>query len=125
MQKLVDLDYEQNMGLLVTLTGGEAEEILGMARYDVDPATRLADIAFVVRDDWQGRGLGTLLMRRMAGVARARGLAGFTADVLSSNKPMMQVFHHSGLRVDVEFEDGCYHLTMHLQDPAAVEPTAT
>ena len=46
----------------------------GMARYDVDPATRLADVAFVVRDDWQGRGVGTALMRRMREVARARGL---------------------------------------------------
>ena len=64
------------------LAPGRATSSSRMARYDVDPATRLAEIAFVVRDDWQRRGVGTLLMRRMAEIARARGLAGFRADVL-------------------------------------------
>ena len=81
-----------------------------MSRYDVDPATLLADIAFVVRDDWQKKGLGTLLMRRMSEVARARGLAGFTADVLADNKAMMAIFQKSGLRLRVQLENGAYHL---------------
>jgi acyl-CoA hydrolase/GNAT superfamily N-acetyltransferase len=117
MQRLVDSDYEHSMALLATLTQGPEEQILAMARYDVDPGTRLADIAFVVQDQWQGCGLGTLLMKRMGEIAKARGVAGFTADVLDSNKPMLTVFHKSGLHVRGETKDGTRHLTLLFDEP--------
>jgi acyl-CoA hydrolase/ribosomal protein S18 acetylase RimI-like enzyme len=117
MQRLVDLDYEQSMALVASVSDGEEETILAMTRYDVDPATRLADIAFVVRDEWQGRGLGSLLMRCMTEIARARGLTGFTADVLAANKPMLSVFQKSGLRLSVRPENGCRRVTMKFPDP--------
>jgi acyl-CoA hydrolase/RimJ/RimL family protein N-acetyltransferase len=111
MQELVDLDYEQNMALAVCLP--ESGELIATARYDVDPATRLADIAFAVRDDWQGRGIGSLLMRRMTEIARARGLAGFEADVLAGNKAMLVVFQTSGLKFEGSLQSGVYHLETH------------
>jgi acyl-CoA hydrolase/RimJ/RimL family protein N-acetyltransferase len=111
MQSLVDLDYEQNMALLAELPEGERERIVAMARYDLDRATNLADIAFVVRDEWQGRGVGTRLMRRMIEIACAHGIAGFTADVLAINKPMIAVFQNSGLKLDLELDHDVYHLT--------------
>ena len=117
MQRLVDSDYEHSMALLATLPEGPEEQILAMARYDVDPGTRLADIAFVVQDQWQGCGLGTLLMKRMGEIAKARGVAGFTADVLDSNKPMLMVFHKSGLHVRSETKDSTRHLTLLFDEP--------
>jgi acyl-CoA hydrolase/GNAT superfamily N-acetyltransferase len=121
MLKLVDLDYEHNMALVACSSADDCEEIVAMARYDVDPATQLADIAFVVRDEWQGRGLGTLLMRRMTEIGRARGLAGFTADVLATNKPMLLVFSKSGSSVRSELKGGVYHLVAHF-DAASSAP---
>lgn len=112
MLELVNLDYEQNMALVVTHTDNDCEEIIGMARYDVDPATRVADIAFVVRDEWQNKGLGTVLMRRMTEIAKARGLAGLSADVLASNKTMMSIFQKSGLSIRSDLRDGTYHLEL-------------
>lgn len=112
MLKLVDLDYEENMALVVSTPDGAGGEIVGMARYDVDPATRLADIAFVVRDDWQGRGIGTLLMKRMAEIAKGRGLAGFTADVLCTNTAMLAVLHRSGLSVQTSLDAGVHQVTL-------------
>ncbi|HWO09302.1 MAG TPA: acetyl-CoA hydrolase/transferase C-terminal domain-containing protein, partial [Polyangiaceae bacterium] len=53
MQRLVDADYVQSLGLVVQRSG--TGEIIAMARYDMDPATRFGDIAFTVRDDWQRR----------------------------------------------------------------------
>jgi acyl-CoA hydrolase len=108
MQQLVDLDYDSNMALVVCEP--EREEPIALARYDKDPATDLADIAFVVRDDWQRRGVGTLLLRRMGEIGRARGLKGFEADVLASNTPMLAVFHRSGLELHSTEEDGVFHL---------------
>ena len=109
MAALVDLDAEDSVGIVVC-ADDEGRQIVGMARYDVDPATNLADIAFVVQDEWQGRGVGTLLMKTMAEIGRARGLDGFTADVLAGNKSMMMVFHRSGLKVNADLEGGAYHL---------------
>jgi RimJ/RimL family protein N-acetyltransferase len=115
MQHLVDLDYEQNMALVVCDTTGDNTEIPAMARYDVDPATNLADIAFVVQDGWQGKGVGTLLMKRMGEIARARGIAGFTADVLATNKPMIAVFQKSGMNLRMELEQGVYQLVLRFE----------
>ena len=117
MQDLVNVDYDHNQALVVC--GPESADIVAMARYDVDPATRLAEIAFVVRDDWQGRGIGTLLLRRMTSIARARGLAGFTADVLPTNRPMLMVFHRSGLPLKSHLEDGVYHVEVRFNGPGS------
>jgi acyl-CoA hydrolase/GNAT superfamily N-acetyltransferase len=110
MQNLVDLDYEQNMALVACVPA--TEELIGVVRYDVEPATRLADVSFVVRDDWQGKGVGTLLMRRIREAAVARGIPGFQADVLVTNKPMLDVFHESGLSVSATLQGSSYHLEM-------------
>jgi acyl-CoA hydrolase/RimJ/RimL family protein N-acetyltransferase len=110
MQKLCDLDYALNMALVVS-AGDPQEDIVAMARYDVDPATDLADIGFVVLDAWQGKGIGTILLRRMAEIAQARGLAGLSADVLVDNKPMLSLFQKSGLHVELKLDDGAYAVT--------------
>lgn len=60
------------------------------------------------RDDSQGR--GTLLMRRMAETARTKGLRGFSADLLVSNKGMLMVFHRSGLSVRCRLDGTSHHL---------------
>jgi acyl-CoA hydrolase/GNAT superfamily N-acetyltransferase len=115
MQRLVDLDSEQNMALVVCVPDAAGEDIVAMARYDVTLATNLADIAFVVRDEWQGKGIGTLLLTRMCEIARARGLSGFTADVLRTNRPMISVFQKSGLTLEVEALDETYHIVARLE----------
>jgi GNAT superfamily N-acetyltransferase len=125
MLELVDLDYEHNMALVVVDQDSPSQEIVAIARYDVDPATRLADIAFVVRDDWQRKGLGRLLMRRMSEIAEARGLVGFSADVLVSNKLMLAVFQESGLSVHSELSGGVYSVRMYFPEPKSLLPPPT
>jgi acyl-CoA hydrolase/GNAT superfamily N-acetyltransferase len=117
MQKLVDSDYAASMALVACepVSG----DLIAMARYDLDPGTGLAEIAFVVRDDWQRRGLGSCLMRRMVEIGRARGVRGFSADVLPGNMGMMLVFQQSGLPVQSRFDNGVYHLVMKLLESDA------
>jgi acyl-CoA hydrolase/GNAT superfamily N-acetyltransferase len=114
IQRMVDADYAVTMGLVVCEP--VANEIVAMVRYDVDPGTGLADLAFVVRDDWQRLGLGGRLMRRMIEIGRSKGVVGFTADVLASNPGMLMVFQRSGLRVQSQYDGGVYHLVLRL-DP--------
>lgn len=120
MQKLVDADYSASMALVVV--SPQTGELVAMARYDLEPASGLGDIAFVVRDDWQRKGIGSCLMRRMIELGRAKGVAGFSADVLPGNLGMMLVFQQSGLCVQSQF-DGCvYHLAMRFDDGRASVP---
>jgi acyl-CoA hydrolase/GNAT superfamily N-acetyltransferase len=116
-QKLVDADYAASMALVVVEpTSGH---LVAMAQYEVEPGTGFADIAFVVRDDWQRRGIGSCLMRRMIELGRAKGVLGFTADVLPGNLGMMLVFQQSGLTVESRFEGGAFRLSMRLVDADA------
>jgi acyl-CoA hydrolase/GNAT superfamily N-acetyltransferase len=115
MAKLVDVDDEHSAALVVTREADESSELVAMARYDVDPATRLGDAAVVVLDAWQGKGVGTVLFRRLAELARDRGLSGFTADVLCGNPRMLAIFNKSGLRVETQLSGGVYHVTMRFE----------
>jgi acyl-CoA hydrolase/GNAT superfamily N-acetyltransferase len=110
---LVDVDYAHDMVLVVETVQEESEtEIIAVGRYHTDPATGYADIAFLVRDDWQGQGIGTALLRQLTQVARAHGIGGFTAEVLATNLPMMHVFHKSGLELRSTLSDGVYTIVM-------------
>ncbi len=59
-----------------------------------------------MRDDWQGKGIGTQLMAALVEAARRQGIAGFTADVLARNEAMLRVFHKSGYPVESRLEQG-------------------
>ena len=122
MQRLVSLDYDENMALVIS-PSENIDDILAMARYDVDPATGLADIAFVVHQDWMRRGLGTLLMKRMTEIAKRRGVPGFTADVLAANTAMLAIFRKSGLELQSEQADGVFHLTMTIPQSVSKPPS--
>jgi GNAT superfamily N-acetyltransferase len=88
-----------------------------MARYDVDPATRIADVAFVVDDAWQSQGLGTALLARLIEVGRTRDLVGFSADVLTSNRAMLGVFHGSGLPLESQRDGSVTHVILRFPTP--------
>ena len=118
---LADFSDARNAALVVT-SNEDSEELLAVARYDRDPATGYADIAFVVRDEWQGRGIGTALFQRLAQLAVAQGIVGFTADVLVNNTPMLAIFEASGFPTQSRLEAGVRHLEMRLKvEPASLE----
>ena len=122
-QYYLDVDYRSNMALVLETTArGKEPEFAGVAQYFLDPATRMADVAFMVRDDWQGQGLGTQLFEHLRSVAEQHEIKGFTADVLSSNRAMIHVFHRSGLEVQSTLDGEVYRLVMPFPGPAEAEP---
>jgi acyl-CoA hydrolase/GNAT superfamily N-acetyltransferase len=115
VQKYLDVDYRDRMALVFTTAAAEQEpEIVAVARYEREPGSREADVAFVVRDDFQRQGISTALLAHLIRAARARGIEAFTATVLADNFAMMGVFHRSGLRVSSVLEDGVYQVHMAL-----------
>jgi GNAT superfamily N-acetyltransferase len=70
--------------------------------------TNLAEVAFVVHDSWQNRGVGTFLLRYLIRIARRHGIRGFTAEVLSDNKAMQAVFNKSNCKVRTRYTGNVY-----------------
>ncbi|MEK6675655.1 MAG: GNAT family N-acetyltransferase [Planctomycetota bacterium] len=110
LQEFLRVDYDADMALVVLTDSSEDAQLIAVARYVNDRRTNFADAAFLVRDDWQARGIGTLLLNDLVAAAVARGVAGFTADVLGMNHAMLGIFHRSGYAVESALEDGVYQL---------------
>ncbi|MER6771939.1 GNAT family N-acetyltransferase [Streptomyces bacillaris] len=112
-------DYVDRVGLAVTIGG----EFIGTVRYDRineqgRPASAPADeaeVAFLVQDAHQGRGVASALLEHIAAVARERGIRRFAAEVLPANTKMIKVFRDAGYTQQRSFEDGSVHLTLDLE----------
>jgi GNAT superfamily N-acetyltransferase len=98
LQKTADVDYSTDMALVV-LSPPDAvpNDLVAIGHWVSDPRGGLPEIAFQVRDDWQGEGLGTYLFQRLVEIAKKVGLPKFKADVLADNKEMNAVFENSGV----------------------------
>lgn len=116
LQELLRVDYSQNMSLVVLTDSGEEGEMVGIAHYHNDTRTNLAQASFLVRDDWQGQGIGRKLLNSLVEFARMNGIGGFTADVLSHNSGMLRVFHDCGFPIKSKLVDGVYELTIPFVD---------
>jgi acetyltransferase len=79
---------------------------IGVARcVRVDPQDDRAEFAIVVADEWQGKGLGSLLMRDLMAAARARGLRRLEGSVLATNHAMLELMHALGFEVSGALDD--------------------
>lgn len=112
LQEFLRVDYDGDMAMIVTTGKSENARAIAVGRYMIDRRTNLAEVAFLVRDDWQNIGVGKALLESLIERAKAKGIRGFTADVLADNRSMMHVFHQAGLSIESKLEDGIYELTM-------------
>jgi GNAT superfamily N-acetyltransferase len=100
VERFTHVDYQRRLALVVE-DGGR---LAGVGRYDRLPDTDDAEAAFVVADDHQHRGLGTILLETLAEAAWARGITAFVAQTLAENGEMLQVFTDSGFPVHTSRE---------------------
>ncbi|HZP36327.1 MAG TPA: GNAT family N-acetyltransferase [Methylomirabilota bacterium] len=90
-QFLVNVDYDRRLALVAEHGDGPARTLVAVARYDATAQADTAEMAFVVQDDWQNRGLGTILLDALLEAAEARGIRRFRASVLASNSRMLDL----------------------------------
>ncbi|HET7173389.1 MAG TPA: GNAT family N-acetyltransferase [Nocardioidaceae bacterium] len=105
VHRFTHLDYVERVAFVVTV----AERIIAVGRFDGLDADE-AEVAFLVQDDQQGKGIGQLLLEHLAQAGRERGLSRFVADVLPENSRMIGVFRDAGYRVTRGIEDGVARL---------------
>jgi len=102
VDRFTQVDYADRMAYAV-LNG---DRIVGIGRYERLPGEPEAEVAFVVTDDHQRRGIGALLLDHLADAARGHGVQRFVAQTLSENRDMLGVFFASGFPVETTSEGG-------------------
>jgi acyl-CoA hydrolase/GNAT superfamily N-acetyltransferase len=114
LQEFVVIDHTKEMMILTVKVSehGEREEIVGVGQYGIDETTHTAEVAFVVRDDYQNKGVGTELLTYLTFLAKKQGLLGFTAEVLVENKQMLHLFEKMGFDLDKRSSAEVYELRM-------------
>ena len=113
LDRIMRFDPQREVVLLVTTGNGAQEIVIGSGRYVASTAGS-AEVAFVVEEDYHGQGIASRLLRHLAIVARAQGIATFEADVLAENKAMRAVFSRTGWPMQTRREDGAVHVTLAL-----------
>ena len=112
LQEFAVIDYTKEIVILALIQQGEREEIVGVGQYGIDEAMYTAEVALVVRDDYQNKGIGTELLSYLTYLAKKHGLLGFTAEVLVENRPMLNLFEKMGFDIEKRSTQGVYELNM-------------
>ena len=92
--KLSHVNYTNRMAIVAETeagANGSKPEIVGVARYDRSDDPGVAELGLAVADEWQGRGLGRILIRELMKAAERNGINRFTADVLADNRRMLHL----------------------------------
>ncbi|MFG1772466.1 GNAT family N-acetyltransferase [Nocardia salmonicida] len=115
MYRTTHVDYRDRVGLVAVL--GTA--IIAVARYELlaRQGPRAAEVAFVVADEHQGRGLGSVLLEHLAGAAAENEVVAFVAEVLAENEAMITVFREAGYQLQRSRDGSEVHLEF------AIDPT--
>lgn len=104
---LASVDYNDTFALVGELAG----RLVGVARYYRDEkAHDRAEVAFLIEDALQGRGIATRMLERLAEIAREKGITTFDAYVLGDNRKMMDVFMHTGFAVERRLDGGVFQV---------------
>ncbi len=111
--RFTTVDHHDRVAFVALL----GDDIVAVARYERIDHGPSAEVAFVVEDRHQSRGLGPILLEHLAAAARESGIERFVAEVLAENSAMLGVFRASGYRLVREMEEGVFHLEF------AIDPT--
>jgi RimJ/RimL family protein N-acetyltransferase len=109
----LNVDFDQHVALVALIEEAGRKVIVGGGRYVIVRPGR-AEVAFVVIDEYQGQGIGSIVMRHLVAIARSARLQELIAEVLPGNMPMLKVFAKSGLHMITVETDDAVHVTLEL-----------
>ena len=106
VERFTRVDYLDRLALVAEIDGS----LIAVARYDRHEGTAEAEVAFVVADEYQHHGIGSLLLDELVLAAGQQGITTFLADTLTENHTMLGVFRHAGFAVETSTEWGTVYL---------------
>ncbi len=110
LDKLVAVDGEKHVALVITQGEGIDEKVIAVGRYFADDNGKAAEVSFLVEDSMQRKGIGTILLDTLAEIAREHRITSFSADVLADNRNMLSVFRKAGYGLTSNINYGVTHL---------------
>ena len=113
VERFTHLDHHTRVALVAEL----GDRFVGVARYERERGTDSAEVTFVVSDEHQGRGIGTVLLEHLAATARERGITRFVAQTIAHNRHMLGVLRSAGFAERTRIEGGVVHVEL------LIEPT--
>jgi RimJ/RimL family protein N-acetyltransferase len=119
LRRATEIDFDREVALVVTTNLGDEEIVIGTGRYVVyeeADSGRSAEVAFIVREDYQGLGIASRLLRHLVQIGRQQNVSRFTADVLSGNRAMLRVIAGSGLPIKQQPDGTLVHVTLSLDE---------
>ena len=103
--RFTQLDFDREMALVMVRMVDGREEQIGVSCYFTDPDNESCEFALVVADNWQGRGIGPIMMNRLFDAAKKQGLTIMRGEVLANNKGMLKLMAKIGFTVSTHPED--------------------
>jgi len=101
-----NVDYRRRMAVVAEREHEGRVELIGVGRYEASDEEAAAEVAFVVQDGWQGRGLGAILLDDITRAGEARGIRRFRAYVLADNHRMLELLTRATDVLERKLEDG-------------------
>jgi len=92
VESMFQIDYVKNLTLLAVVGEFGFGKVVAVGEYLIDPAKNIAEIAFSVSKEWQGKGLGKIIMKKLSEAARENGISGLMAYTLPRNQGMIKLF---------------------------------
>jgi acetyltransferase len=116
---LSTVDYSARMAFVAICKENEREIVVGVSRYALLEANKpeMAESAVVVADEYQGRGIGKLLLRRLVSYARAKGIHYLRGNMQIGNNRMLELVRRSGLSHQTRFVDGIWEVNIDIRQP--------
>ena len=118
-QYFADVDFHTRFAIVAIAAADGVDCIVAVGRFDLAPDEAVAESALVVRDDYQGVGLGTTLLGRLLDLARARGVRRLTGHVLAENHRMLELLRAHGVSAGVP-EAGVVQFGIPVDDPPSL-----
>ena len=100
VERMVHVDHQHTMAFVAVTGEGDAQRIIGVARYASAPGSAGCEFAITVADSWQSRGVGIAISQRLLDHARQRGIHHLDARILATNRKMLGLAHALGFSVD-------------------------
>ena len=116
VQYYTTVDYDEHMAIVAIQEVDGEERMVGVGRYIKEKDSDMAELALLVKDDWQGKGLGSLMHEYLDNIARAHNIGGFKAEVLDQNKRALHVFTRLGRKAKTEYDQGVYTVSYRFDD---------
>ncbi len=117
LASMYQIDYAKEMTIVAVTGEFGFGRIVALGGYVLDPQAKVAEVAFSVAKDWQGKGLSTIIMRKLVNAAKENGILGFIAYTSRTNRAMIRLFNTLPYKVQTTYEEDMLALSCRFDQP--------